>query len=134
MDFGTAVGRYFSNYFNFQDRARRAEYWWPVLMQFIAYVAMIIVSGIFGMLGDIGMMLIWIPLVLYWIFGLACIIPSLAVAVRRLHDKDMSGWGILIGFIPLIGALVLLFFFVTEGTPGPNKYGPSPKSPTPDVF
>ncbi|MBN03721.1 DUF805 domain-containing protein [Ponticaulis sp.] len=134
MDFGTAVGRYFSNYFNFQDRARRAEYWWPVFMQLIAYLAMLALSSLFAMLGDIGVMLIWIPIVLYWLFGLACFIPSLAVAVRRLHDKDMSGWWILIGLVPLIGALLLLFFFVTEGTPGPNKYGPNPKSPTPDVF
>ncbi len=134
MDFGTAVRRYFSNYFNFQDRARRAEYWWPMLMQFIAYMGMVVVSGILAMLGDVGMLLVWLPITLYWLFGLACFIPSLSVAVRRLHDKDMSGWWLLIGLVPLIGGLFLLFQFVTEGTPGPNKYGPNPKSPTPDVF
>lgn len=134
MDFGTAVRRFFSNYFNFQDRARRAEYWWPILMQMIVgFVVQILTITLLGPDGT-GSLLVAIPMILYWIFGLACFIPSLSVAVRRLHDKDMSGWWILIGLVPLIGALLLLFFFVTEGTPGPNKYGPNPKSPTPDVF
>ena len=134
MDFGAAVGRYFSNYFNFQDRARRAEFWWPVFMQFIIYLAMLALTSLFAMLGDIGVMLIWIPMILYWLFGLACIIPNLAMSVRRLHDKDMSGFWVLIWLVPLIGFLFLLFQFVTEGTPGPNKYGPNPKNPAHDVF
>jgi uncharacterized membrane protein YhaH (DUF805 family) len=61
---------------------------------------------------------------------LAILIPSLAVTVRRLHDIDRSGWWIFINLIPLIGAIVLLVFAVSEGTPGNNRYGPNPKGAT----
>lgn len=60
------------------------------------------------------------------LLGLALLLPSLAVGVRRLHDTDRSGWWILIVIIPIIGWLVLIFFFVTPGTPGPNRYGQPP--------
>jgi uncharacterized membrane protein YhaH (DUF805 family) len=56
------------------------------------------------------------------------VIPSLAVGVRRLHDTGRSGWWLLIGLIPLIGAIVLLVFFFQDGQPGNNDYGPSPKA------
>jgi uncharacterized membrane protein YhaH (DUF805 family) len=134
MDFGTAVGRYFSNYFNFQDRARRAEYWWPVLMWFIVSFSLNALSELLTNVPGIGDILRWPPYILYLLFTLACVIPSLSVAVRRLHDKEMSGFWMLLCIFPLIGFFFLLFHFVTEGTPGPNKYGPDPKSPTPDVF
>ncbi len=55
------------------------------------------------------------------------LLPSLAVAVRRLHDTDRSGWWLLIGLIPLVGGIVLLVFFVLEGTRGPNRHGADPK-------
>lgn len=60
------------------------------------------------------------------IYSLAILIPSIAVGIRRLHDTDRSGWWILIGLIPLIGAIVLIVFYVQEGTPGTNEYGPNP--------
>ena len=56
------------------------------------------------------------------------LLPSIAVAVRRLHDTDRSGWWILLGFIPIIGGIVLLVFYVLEGTQGPNRFGPDPKA------
>jgi uncharacterized membrane protein YhaH (DUF805 family) len=61
------------------------------------------------------------------IYGLAVLIPSIAVGVRRLHDTDRSGWWLLISLIPLIGGIVLLVFFVLDGTPGENRFGPNPK-------
>ena len=61
------------------------------------------------------------------IANLALLLPSLAVTARRLHDTDRSAWWILIALIPLIGAIVLLVFLVQDGTPGPNRFGPSPK-------
>ena len=60
------------------------------------------------------------------VFGLAILIPWLAVAVRRLHDTDRSGFWLLIIFFPLIGSLVLLVFFIMSGTRGPNRFGPDP--------
>ena len=58
---------------------------------------------------------------------MAVIIPGLAVAVRRLHDTNKSGWLILLGLIPLIGVIILLVFYFTDGDRGMNNYGPSPK-------
>lgn len=57
------------------------------------------------------------------IFMVASIIPALAVGVRRLHDIDRSGWWTLIVLIPLIGWLILLYWTVKAGTPGPNRFG-----------
>jgi uncharacterized membrane protein YhaH (DUF805 family) len=83
-------------------------------------VAMEAFSGIFGL-----------PFVIACLWGLITFIPNLAVAVRRLHDTDRSGWSLLFGLIPLIGAIILLVFFLSPGTPGPNRYGPDPKAATP---
>jgi len=52
------------------------------------------------------------------------------VAVRRLHDLDRSGWWICLAFIPLIGAIILIVWFCTRGTVGPNRFGPDPLSPS----
>ena len=57
------------------------------------------------------------------LYGLAVLIPSIAVGVRRLHDTDKSGWWLLIGLIPCVGIIILIVFFATEGTRGPNQYG-----------
>ena len=64
---------------------------------------------------------------LYLIFLLASIIPSIAVQVRRLHDTGRSGWWILLSFIPLVGPIVLIVFYVMDSEAGVNKYGPNPK-------
>lgn len=66
--------------------------------------------------------------VLQSLYALAVLIPSLAVGVRRLHDTGRNGWWLLIGLIPLIGAIVLLVFFFQDSQPGNNEYGPSPKA------
>ena len=60
------------------------------------------------------------------IVTLAMLLPTLAVGVRRLHDTDRSGWWLLIAFIPLVGIIVLIIFFVHKGTTGPNRFGPDP--------
>ena len=63
----------------------------------------------------------------YLLVWLATLIPSLAVAVRRLHDINKSGWYILIGFIPFVGGIILLIWAVKEGDKGANQFGPDPK-------
>jgi uncharacterized membrane protein YhaH (DUF805 family) len=65
--------------------------------------------------------------VLYVIYALGVLIPGLAVAIRRLHDTDKSGWWLLIALIPLAGIIVLIVFWATDGAPGPNQYGASEK-------
>ena len=110
-----------SKYADFSGRAPRAEYWWFYLLIIIGYlVAMILDSivGTGGILGSYG--------ILSLVLMLGLLIPSLAAGVRRLHDTDRSGWWLLIAFIPLIGAIVLLVFFVLEGTKGDNRFGADP--------
>jgi uncharacterized membrane protein YhaH (DUF805 family) len=69
--------------------------------------------------------------VLSSIYGLAVLIPGIAVTFRRLHDTDRSGWWWLIVFIPLLGVIVLLVFMVIDGTSGQNQFGPDPKGLAP---
>jgi len=104
------------NYANFEGRARRAEFWWYVL-------AGICISIVLNILAAIASVLVILSL----IYGLGVLIPGIAVGIRRLHDTDKSGWWLLIGLIPLVGAIVLIVFFATEGTRAPNQWGPSPK-------
>ena len=61
------------------------------------------------------------------IYCLALLIPCIAVAVRRLHDSNRSGWWLLLGLIPLIGTIVILVFMCQDSQPGENQYGPNPK-------
>lgn len=103
MNFTDAIKTCFSKYADFSGRASRPEYWWFVL--FIV-VASIVLS------------MIWTPL--SGLFYLGVIVPSLAAASRRLHDTDRSGWFQLIGFIPLIG-LVLLYFLALPAK-DPNRF------------
>jgi uncharacterized membrane protein YhaH (DUF805 family) len=75
-----------------------------------------------AVMGSIG-----IPFLLLALYSLAVFLPNLAVIVRRLHDQDKSGWWFFIGFVPIIGGIWLLVLYLTDGTPGPNQYGPDPK-------
>jgi uncharacterized membrane protein YhaH (DUF805 family) len=65
--------------------------------------------------------------VLSYIYALAVLVPSFAVGWRRLHDTGRSGWWMLIGLIPLVGAIILIVFFLQDSAPGDNQYGPNPK-------
>jgi uncharacterized membrane protein YhaH (DUF805 family) len=103
-------------YAKFDGRAGRAEFWWFVLANLIVYIAFAIllqVSGIF--------------VILELLYALAMLVPSIAVAVRRLHDTDKSGWLLLLGLIPFVGFIILLVFYIQQGTSGPNKYGAAPE-------
>jgi ribosomal protein L40E len=62
-------------------------------------------------------------------YTLAVLIPGLAVSIRQLHDTNHSGWWLLIGLVPLIGAIVLLIFMFRDGQPGQNRFGPNPNEP-----
>ena len=125
---GSPVGIYKSvltkKYADFTGRARRAEYWWFVLINlgviFGIVVLAIILFGSNDSLAGLGG-------ILYVVYVLGIIVPSLAVTVRCLHDTGKSGWMLLIGLIPLVGSIILLVFYFTDGDPGANQYGPSPK-------
>ncbi|MAY19777.1 MAG: hypothetical protein CL955_04085 [Erythrobacteraceae bacterium] len=111
-------------YADFSGRSRRKEFWMFQLGIFLLYIAVLILAAI---LGAISETLSAIVMIIFAIAMLGLIIPSIAVAVRRMHDQDKSGWMLLLGLIPLIGSIILLVFYCTDGTPGPNQYGPDPK-------
>lgn len=106
-------------YVEFTGRASRKEYWMFVLFNVIISVAL----SILGMLvaGQNGQS------ALTSLYSLAVFLPSLGVTVRRLHDTGRSGWWILIGLVPLVGWLILLYFTIQDSHPGTNEYGPNPK-------
>ncbi|MGL6257695.1 DUF805 domain-containing protein [Vibrio sp. WXL210] len=99
----------------FTGRARRQEYWMFVLFNVIISIAIALIERVIGT-NFIG-----------GLYSLAVFIPSLAVAVRRLHDTGRTGWWVLIGFIPLIGLIVLIVFTIKDSDEGDNEYGPNPK-------
>ena len=106
----------------FSGRSRRMEYWYFVLFNIIVSIVLGVIDGLLGTSGSYAG-----AGLLSGIYGLAVLIPSLAVTVRRLHDTDRTGWWILIALVPLIGVIVLLVFAALDGTPGDNQYGPNPK-------
>jgi uncharacterized membrane protein YhaH (DUF805 family) len=112
------------NYANFNGRARRKEYWMYVLFNCLLGIVLNFIALIFG---SISHSLLSVMVFVQCIISLALIIPGLAVTVRRLHDINKSGWWILIGLIPLIGAIVLFVFACLDSTPGSNQYGENPK-------
>jgi uncharacterized membrane protein YhaH (DUF805 family) len=68
------------------------------------------------------------PGIIGMIFAVAILIPSIAVAVRRMHDTNRSGWWLLIAFIPIVGTIVLLIFLLLDSNPGDNRFGANPKA------
>ena len=118
MGFMDAVKSVFGNYADFSGRARRSEYWYFVLFNFLVSFAL---GFIGGLLGDN------VSTVLSGIWSLVVLIPSLAVAWRRLHDIGRSGAYFLLILIPLVGAILLIVWFCQPGQPGDNQYGPDPK-------
>jgi uncharacterized membrane protein YhaH (DUF805 family) len=104
------------HYFDFNGRARRAEFWWYVLVYFIIAIILNVVQSILG-LGTI----------LSGLLGLALLLPSLGVEVRRLHDIGRSGWWLLIAFTG-IGIILLIYWLAQPGVTGANDYGPDPKA------
>lgn len=105
----------------FNGRSRRSEYWYFVLFNIIIAFVLGFIDGMLGMVSSNGLGL------LGGIYSLAVLIPGIAVSIRRLHDTDRSGWWLLIALIPFVGAIVLIVFMATDGTPGDNKYGANPK-------
>ena len=107
----------------FGGRSRRKEYWYFVLFSLIVSLVLSAIDALLGTFSsstNVGL--------LGGIYGLAIIIPSIAVSVRRLHDIDRTGWWVLISLVPVIGTIVLLVFAALDGTPGENRFGPNPKA------
>lgn len=131
MTFIDAVKSCLAKYATFRGRAARSEFWYFWLFSMIVLIIAMIIDGMLGTTFSMTNPATGLEQsagygFVYVLTAIALLLPSLAVAVRRLHDTDRSGWWLLIGFIPLIGAIVLLIWYVTRGTPGDNRYGPDP--------
>ena len=142
MDFSTSVRYCLTNYAKFEGRATRPEFWWfylaTAIVTFIPYFlgAIFVAFGTstsfygetsFGPAAIFG----WLLYVLAGIIYLALLVPMLAVGCRRLHDTGKSGWFQVLLFIPcvnFVGGIILIVFWATAGTPGPNAYGESAAS------
>lgn len=105
------------NYVNFEGRARRKEYWYFTLVNILVGFALGLTAPILDELS----------VLLYWLYMLAVFLPSLGVTVRRLHDTNRSGWWLLVSFIPLLGALLLLIWVISDSDYDENEYGLPPK-------
>ena len=127
MGFSEAIQSGFNNYANFEGRASRPAYWWWFLFTWIVSIIAQILDNMtrIGGIGSESYLNMWVGIISA-IVGLALFLPSLGVMIRRLHDTDRSGWWWLIGIIPIIGWIILIFFLASPGTPGENRYGPPP--------
>lgn len=120
-NFGDAVRLFFQNYANFNGRASRSMYWWVCLLNCIVCVACMIVGSVVGSetLGNI----------LWGVYALAVLVPSLAISVRRMHDIGKGGGWIFISLIPLVGDIWYLVLACTDSEPFDNRFGPVPVAP-----
>jgi uncharacterized membrane protein YhaH (DUF805 family) len=106
-----AVRACLTKYADFNGRAARPEFWWFVLAQVVVSFILNRVHPVLGML-----------------FSLAVLVPSLAVGSRRLHDLGKSGWLQLLGLIPLVGWIILIYWAAQPGDSAANRYGPPPET------
>lgn len=97
MTFQESIRVCFSKYAEFSGRASRSEYWWFALFIFLGYLVTSLINDVLG-----------------GIFALGVLLPSIAVATRRLHDTNRSGWLQLIVLVPVIGSIVLLVFLIQD--------------------
>ncbi|MEL7112578.1 MAG: DUF805 domain-containing protein [Pseudomonadota bacterium] len=135
MTMTEAIQSFIARYTDFQGRSRRSEYWWVFLAGFIIGAVwgllMTLIGGGYGAgMNAIGLLLSGIM----FLFGLAVLIPGIALSVRRFHDLGQTGWlllvFVLLGLIPIVGFLAtigLYIWFAMPGKVGPNQYGPDPK-------
>ena len=114
ISFVGAVKLGFQRYFDFSGRSTRAEFWWWILFGFLVAIVLTIVDNILG------------TGVLAGLWGLATLIPGLAVTVRRLHDINKSGWWLLLGFLSwlIIPFIVLLVWCIRPSSDEANRYNP----------
>ena len=108
MTFAESIQTCLRKYIDVSGRARRSEYWWFSLFQIIVLVVAALVHE-----------------VVYGIVAVALLLPAIAVTARRLHDSGRSGWWMLIAFIPIVGALILLYGCIKAGDAQDNQWGPA---------
>lgn len=116
MNFVDAVQTCFNKYVTLTGRATRPEYWYFVLFAVLAQLAGATIDAIlFGVEETAGR-----PIAALVSLGL--LLPGISVSVRRLHDVGRSGWWLLLGLVPVVGFLVLVYFYIQPSETGPNAF------------
>ena len=128
VGFGQAIKMGFKNYATFNGRSRRSEFWFFHLLHFfvsfgislIRVLVTIIVQDDNNSIANIFNGLIGI-------YNLVVLIPNIALAVRRFHDIGKSGYYVLLGLIPIVGTIIVMYYSCIDSEVNSNEYGPSPK-------
>ena len=131
-----AIKRGFKKYATFTGRASRSEYWWWTLFTFLTYTVLGLVTYAVGIAtsrdGGRTPGLLALPLIIVFaVFALGIIVPTLALTVRRLHDGGYSGLLALLLLIPYVGSLIIMIFALLPSSPAGAKYDPIPATPAP---
>ena len=110
-------------YFDFRGRARRREYWMFTLINTLVTAGLALADLLlFGANFETGE-----GIILYPIYALLVFIPSLAVAIRRLHDTGRRGWYLFTFFVPILGPFIVIYYLVVDSEAEANRWGENPK-------
>lgn len=110
---------FFSKYADFSSRSRRAEYWKILVFNMLVCFVIGSLCGLID-LGTVGT-------VILGLYGVATLVPGLAIAVRRLHDTGHSGWFYLLLFVPIVNLWPIILILFIDSKPEANKWGESTK-------
>lgn len=146
MSFIESIKTVLTKYAVFNGRARRSEFWWYYLAYGIlitvlfvvlvapGYAAYMTATMEWSLAGDPTAPMPAMPgslvtgYLITSLVGLALLLPTIGVSVRRLHDTDRSGFWYFLHFVPFVGTIILIVWQAGAGTPGPNQYGPDLKA------
>jgi uncharacterized membrane protein YhaH (DUF805 family) len=136
ISFGGAVARGFRKYATFTGRASRSEYWWWTLFTFLTYLVLGLLTYAVGTVtsrdGGRTPGLVALPLIiLFAVFFLGILVPTLALTVRRLHDAGYSGLFVLLLLIPYLGSLIIFIFALLPSSPAGASYDSRPATSGP---
>ena len=130
------------HYADFSGRARRSEYWGTVLFNGLIQAGLSIILSIVATIlfssieinGEVTLspLFFLLPDIPIYIYGLVWLLPGLAVAIRRLHDIGKSGWNLLWILLPIVGAIMLIYWYCQDSQPEENKWGANPKLANPE--
>ena len=130
------------HYADFSGRARRSEYWGTVLFNGLIQAGLSIILSIVATIlfssieinGEVTFspLFFLLPDIPIYIYGLVWLLPGLAVAVRRLHDIGKSGWNLLWILLPIVGAIMLIYWYCQDSQPEENEWGVNPKFVNPE--
>jgi uncharacterized membrane protein YhaH (DUF805 family) len=139
ISFGGAIARGFKKYATFTGRASRSEYWWWALFTFVVYLVLGLITFAIGTAtsrdGGRTPGLLAIPLIIVFaVFFLGIIVPTLALTVRRLHDAGYSGLFALLLLLPYLGSLIMMIFALLPSSSAGEVYDQRPAVPGPQTF